>query len=141
MLAHSTAGTPVHSITRSTRRSSSSGVVPVLTVRVAPSSAATASRWSLTSVTMTSVAPAARATWATRSPMGPAPVTSTRWPILTWARCTAHTATASGSIIEPTTVSMVSGSGCAARSGATRYSVMVPWVGGEPKQVPFGQTL
>ena len=52
MLAHSTAGTPVHSITRSTRRSSSSGVVPVLIVRVAPSSAATASRWSLTSVTI-----------------------------------------------------------------------------------------
>ena len=73
--------------------------------------------------------------------MGPAPVTSTRWPSPTSARCTAHTATASGSIIEPTTVSMESGSGCAARSGTTRYSLMVPCVGGEPRQVPFGQTL
>ena len=51
------------------------------------------------SVTVTDRAPNARATWAVSSPIGPAPVTSTRSPARTSARRQAQIPTETGSAI------------------------------------------
>ena len=72
-----------------------------MTIRVAPVRAASASRRSLTSETVTSVAPNASAHCIASCPIGPAPVTSTRSPALTPAFWHAHTPTESGSISAP----------------------------------------
>ena len=80
---------------------SSSGVSATLIVRVAPVRSASASRCGLTSATVISVAPNARAHCSARSPIGPAPVTSTRSPALTPAFWHAQTPTDKGSISAP----------------------------------------
>ena len=75
--AATAAGCPEHSISTSAVDGSSR---PETSVRVAPVRAASASRVSLTSEISTCVAPNASATCITSSPIGPAPVTSTRSP-------------------------------------------------------------
>ncbi len=96
---------------------------------VAPTERATASASGTRSVTRTEAAPAARATAATRTPIGPAPVTRTSRPSTSPARWTACTATASGSVSAARTRSRPGGraitwsAGTASRAAETALHV------------------
>ena len=95
--------------------------------RVAPQACATASASSTRSVTMTSAAPAATSAATTRQPIGPAPVTSTRWPAILPARLTACRATESGSATAARRSDRPSGSGNTCSAGTTRTLENPPW--------------
>ena len=81
------------------------------TTDVAPIFCAKGSRAAWVSLTTTSTAPAALATAVTRSPIGPAPVTSTRSPTPMPAFHVAQMATESGSSRAPASSETCSGSG------------------------------
>ncbi len=132
------AGWPEHSISASTSPGSSS---PAFSTRVAPVRSATSSRWSLTSEIATSVAPNALATCMASSPIGPAPVTSTRSPAEMPALRHAQMPTDTGSISAPTSSDMSSGSAKAKSSWITTRSVNAPSIGGVPKKETSAQRL
>ena len=111
MPAFSEAGCPEHSISASASTPlSSSGTSRTSMVLVAPVRSARLSRCGLTSVTVISVAPKACAHCAASNPIGPAPVTSTRSPALTFAFWHAQTPTESGSMSAPASSETESGS-------------------------------
>ncbi len=89
---------------------SANGSSATFTTLVAPVFRAKSSRSLATSVTVTSVAPEASATCIASSPMGPAPVTSTRSPALTPAFRQDQMPTESGSISAPALSDNSSGS-------------------------------
>ena len=108
---------------------------------MAPSSRASASRAGLTSDTITSVAPKASAACTLTSPIGPAPVTSTREPAVTRAFRHAQMPTDSGSSRAAASSPTPSGTGWAKASCTTTYSANAPSMGGVAKKRMFGQRL
>ena len=112
-----------------------------MTVRVAPVRRASSSRCGLTSETVTSVAPNARAHCIASWPIGPAPVTSTRSPALTPAFWHAHTPTDSGSISAPSSSLSSSGSANAKSSWIGTNSANAPSTGGVAKKTTSAQRL
>ena len=90
---------------------------------------------------MTSVAPNASAHCSASSPIGPAPVTSTRSPALTPAFWHAQTPTESGSISAPSSSESESGSANAKSSWIGTNSANAPSIGGVAKKTTSRQRL
>ena len=93
------------------------------------------------SVTVTCTAPNARATWPARSPIGPAPVTSTRSPAVTPALRQAQTPTETGSAMAACSASMPSGAGNAKSASRVTRRAIAPSIGGVAKKVTSGHRL
>ena len=98
MPSRTAAGEPEQSMNASTSAASCSRLdEDVSTTDVAPIVSRRALRAGTGSLTMTSVAPAARATRVTTAPIGPAPATATRAPTVISALRQAQSPTESGS--------------------------------------------
>ena len=121
--------TPVASKKAEKARPSSSGA-PGAQARVAPSSTAVRRRPGTGSVTTTSAAPKAPATWATITPIGPAPATRTASPTLTRALRTAAMPTLRGSRRAPASKDTESGISWAKSSWMRAYWLKQPSTGG-----------
>src|SRR3712207_7068895 len=83
--------------------------------------------------TTTSVAPKASAAWTLTSPIGPAPVTSTREPAPTRPLRQAQMPTDRGSSRAAASSPIVSGTGGANAWGTTTYPAKAPSIGGGAK--------
>ncbi len=108
---------------------------------VAPSFAAMCRRIGTRSLTMARTAPWAMAACSVTRPMGPAPSTATVSPAVTPERRAAHTPTASGSSIAPSSSDMLSGSGKRKSDGQARYSANAPCTGGAARKTTSGHML